>query len=72
MRYEVEVKLGADFLRVEGHIIYAGLKQRPEGGRANIELINKLARHFKVPPSHIKIVSGFKSRRKIIEIVGIK
>ena len=72
MRYEVEVKLGEDFVRVEGHIIYVGLKQRPEGGRANIELINKLARYFKVPPSHIKIVPGLKSRRKTIEIVGIK
>lgn len=58
MRYDVEVKLGEDFVKVEGNTIFVGLKERPEGGRANIELINKLAKHFKVQPSQIRIVSG--------------
>ncbi|MEM4643846.1 MAG: DUF167 domain-containing protein [Candidatus Methanomethylicaceae archaeon] len=58
MRYDVEVKFREDFVKVEGNTIFVGLKERPEGGRANIELINKLAKHFKVQPSQIRIVSG--------------
>lgn len=69
MRYDVEVKFREDFVKVEGNTIFVGLKERPEGGRANIELINKLAKHFKVQPSQIRIVSGFKSRKKVVEIL---
>jgi len=68
MRYEVEVKFHKDFLRIEGNRIIVGLTSKPEKGKANLELIRKLAKHFKVPPSHVRIVAGLKSRRKIVEI----
>jgi len=35
--------------------------------KANLELIKKLAKHFKVSSSQIRIVSGLKSKRKIVE-----
>ena len=68
MRYEVEVKFHKDFLRIEGNRIIVGLTSKPEKGKANLELIKKLAKHFKVSPSQIRIVAGLKSRRKIVEI----
>jgi len=68
MRYEVEVEFHKDFVRVEGNKIVVGLRSRPERGRANDELVKKLAKHFKVPSSSVRIVSGFKSRRKVVEI----
>ncbi|MGC8935821.1 MAG: DUF167 domain-containing protein [Candidatus Methanomethylicaceae archaeon] len=68
MRFEVEVKFREDFLKVEGDKIFVGLKQRPEGGKANIELIKKLAKHFMVAPSQVQIVSGMRSRKKVIYI----
>ena len=70
MRYEVEVEFHKDFVRVEGNKIVVGLRSRPERGRANDELVKKLAKHFKVPSSSVRIVSGFKSRRKVVEIEG--
>lgn len=40
----------------------------PEGGEANAELINFLAKKLRLTKSQIKIVSGHTSRIKIIEI----
>ena len=68
MKYEVEVKFHKNFIKVEGNKIFVGLTSKPEKGKANLELIKKLAKHFKVPSSHVRIVSGLKSKRKIVEI----
>ncbi len=68
MKYEVEVKFHKNFIKVEGNKIFVGLTSKPEKGKANLELIKKLAKHFKVPSSHVRIVSGLKSRRKIVEV----
>ena len=48
-----------------------GLTSAPEKGKANLELIRKLAKHFKVSSSQVKIVAGLKSRDKVVEIVGV-
>ena len=68
MRYEVTVEFHKDFVKVEGKRVLVGLTSKPVKGKANAELIKKLAKHFKVPPSHIKFVSGLKSRDKIVEV----
>ena len=69
VRYEVEAIFHRDFLKIEADRIIVGLTSKPEKGKANLELIKKLAKHFKVSSSQIKIVSGLKSRRKIVEII---
>ena len=68
MRYEVEVEFRNDFVRVEGNRILVGLRSRPVKGKANLELIKKLAKYFKVSSSQVRIISGSKSRRKTVEI----
>jgi len=40
----------------------------PTEGKANERVVELLAKHFKVPKSSITLVSGFKSKKKIIEI----
>jgi len=69
MRYEVEVVFRKDFLLVKANKIIVGLTSKPEKGKANLELIKKIAKHFKVSSSQIRILSGLKSRKKIIEIL---
>jgi len=64
----VIVKLGEDFVRVNGNRILVGLTSKRKRGRANAELIRKLARHFGVPSSKVKILAGSKSKHKIVEI----
>ncbi|MFH1327705.1 MAG: DUF167 domain-containing protein [Candidatus Bathyarchaeota archaeon] len=68
MKYEVEVKFHRDFVKVDGDRLFVGLTSKPEKGKANVELIKKLAKHFNVSSSHVKIIVGLKSRRKIVEI----
>jgi len=68
MEFEVEVKFHGDFVKVEGNRIIVGLTSKPEKGKANLELVKKLAKHFRVSSSKVKIISGLKSRRKIVEI----
>ena len=69
MRYNVAVKFNMDGIEVDDDTITVGIKSKPERGRANMELIDKLARHFGIPRTNVKIVAGFTSRKKIVEII---
>ena len=44
------------------------VKEPPIKGLANISIIATLSDYFKVPARNIRIVSGYRSRNKIIEI----
>ena len=68
MKYSVTIKLRQDFVKVEGKEITVGVKAQPERGRANEEMTKKIAKHFGVSRTHVRIVSGATSRRKIVEI----
>jgi len=68
MRYHVRVKLNKSMIEVDENRITVGVQARPEKGKANQELIKKIAKHFKVPLSWVRIVSGVASRNKIVEI----
>ena len=67
--YEIKVEFRKDIFKVEGNRIVVGLTSKPEKGKANMELIKKLAKYFNVTPAQVKIVSGLKSRRKMIDII---
>lgn len=71
MRYEVEVQFHKNFVRVDGNRIFVGVTSKPEKGKANLELVKKLAAYFNVSSSQVRIVSGLRSRRKIVEIAGV-
>jgi len=44
------------------------VKEPPVQGRANIAIIKAVAEYFDVAPSRVKIVSGWTSRQKTLEI----
>jgi uncharacterized protein len=44
------------------------VKAPPKEGKANEEVIESLARHFGVSKSRIIIVSGLRSKQKIVDI----
>lgn len=67
MRHSVQIKLNKDFVKEENGKIIVGVKAKPEKGKANQELLKKLAKHFKVPASTVKIVTGRTSRNKVVE-----
>ncbi len=55
------VKLGGDKYKVK-------VDAKPEGGRANLRLIEILAEHFSVPKSSVRILRGTSGRDKVVGI----
>lgn len=45
------------------------VKELPVQGRANAAIVRALAEYFKVAPSRVRIISGYTSRLKVVEIV---
>ena len=69
MLYLVSVKFGSDGrVIVNGNEITISISSEPKRGRANAEVVKKLALHFEVEPSSIRIVRGMAARKKLIEI----
>jgi uncharacterized protein (TIGR00251 family) len=70
MKIQVKVKPGSktEELSREGDSFIVKVKEPPKEGRANQAVIKLLAQHFGVPQSQVRIISGFKSRNKIIEV----
>ena len=56
-------------IEVIGDEIAVSIKSPPERGRANRELVKKLADHFGVPESRVRIISGMASRKKLVDVV---
>lgn len=69
MKYAVQVKFRKDFVEVKGNTIVVGVVARPEKGKANEELIKKIAGHFGVSQNRVALISGARSKRKIVEIL---
>lgn len=71
MKIQVKVKANSkiqEFSQESGHFI-AKVKEPPKAGRANQAVIELLAEHFEVHKSQVRILSGFKSKNKIIEVI---
>ena len=68
MKYEVRVSRGTAKIEKEGNILKVHTKQHMIANRANIDVIRQLAKYFSVDPATIRIISGARSRRKVIEI----
>ena len=44
------------------------VKEPPARGRANAAIVKALAEHLNVPPSQVRMISGFSSRQKVFEV----
>ena len=53
----------------EGDSYVVRVKEPPVEGRANRAVLRLLASHLGVPESRLRIVSGFSSRNKVIEVI---
>jgi len=69
MLYKVYVEFNRDNIIINEDQISIGIKSKPVKGKANKEIIKKLALHFVVSPSQVIIRSGKKSRHKIVEVL---
>lgn len=74
MKITVDVRTGSSRAYVEkiGESLYkAYLHSVPEGGKANEELIKAVSGHFGVSKREVEIISGLRSKRKIVNIISI-
>jgi uncharacterized protein (TIGR00251 family) len=70
VRYLIHVRFSPDGrLEVSGNEISISISSEPERGRANRELVKKLAAHFGTSEDRIRIVSGLTSRKKIVDVL---
>ena len=70
MKIQVKVKPGSktEELSQEGNSFIIKVKEPPKEGKANQAVIKVLAEHFGVPQSQVSILSGFRSKNKVVEI----
>ncbi len=72
MRINVKARPGAKEEKVEklsDTEFVVSVKEPPVEGKANRAIINALAVYFGIASARIKIVSGYTSRQKVIEII---
>jgi hypothetical protein len=55
--------------KIDENHFKVSVKEPPVGGKANLAVVENLARYFKISKAKIRIVSGQTSRNKIIEIL---
>jgi len=55
--------------RIDNDNFIVSVREKPEKGKANDAIRNALAVYFKVASARVKIVSGYSSRNKIVEII---
>ncbi|BDQ00422.1 DUF167 domain-containing protein [Aquiluna sp. KACHI24] len=73
MRISVRVKPGSksgDRVVANDPYLDVFLKEKPIDGKANEALVRLLREHFGTAPDGVRIISGFGSRIKIVEIGG--
>ena len=71
MKYQVTVKPGSSqekIIETATGELTVYLRAKPHDGEANDALIKLLSKHFKVAKTTIRIISGQKSRQKIVEL----
>jgi len=70
MKYNVKVMPHSmrEEVSKQGDTYIVRVKAAAQDGKANEAVMELLAKHFKVPKSNIKIVTGMTSHNKIIEI----
>ncbi|TRZ80631.1 MAG: DUF167 domain-containing protein [Nitrosopumilales archaeon] len=68
MLYKVSVSFHKNHIKIIGDHIEVGIMAKPVKGEANLEIITKIAKHFDIPKSNVRIAAGEKSRDKIVEV----
>jgi len=71
MKIQVKVKPNSRTEEVsrKGDSFIVKVKEPPKEGKANQAVIKLLAQHFGISQSQVRILSGFRSRNKVIDVV---
>jgi len=67
--FNVKVHKGNNQMIIKDNTIDIFTNKRFINNEANLDVIKQLSRYYKVDQSKIRIVSGLKKHRKVIEII---
>lgn len=70
MLYRVSVSFHRDYIKITGDQIEIGIMEEPVKGKANVTIMKKIAEHFGISKSQVRIIRGAKSKDKIIEVMS--
>ena len=72
MRLLIKVKANSktEGITQEGNVFIVRVSEPPREGKANQAVIKLLAQQFGISKSKIKIINGFKSRNKLVELLA--
>ena len=68
MIIRIRVIFGSGDPRLDGETLIIHTTEKPEKGMANRDIVNQVARFYGVSSTSVVIRSGFKSRRKVVEL----
>lgn len=68
---QVQPKASRNRIVAQGGAVKVYVTAAPEKGRANKAVIEMIARHFGVPKGAVSIVSGERSRTKLLAVEGL-
>ena len=69
MLYRVSVSFHKDYVKIMDDHIEIGIMAKPVKGEANLEIIKKIAKHFGISKSSVRIMAGEKSRDKVVKVI---
>jgi uncharacterized protein (TIGR00251 family) len=70
IRVRVKPNSRTEELDQEGDSFIIKVKEPPREGKANQAIIKLLARYFSVSQNQVRILSGFRSKNKVVEVLA--
>ncbi len=58
--------------KMDGDVYVVRVKEPPIEGKANRAVLKLLAKHFGVPESRLRIVTGLSSKNKVVEVKPVE
>ncbi len=68
MKFTVSVRSGKSAVQYDGNRIIISTEEKFRNNMANRDILRQVSDFFEIPESDIRILSGFTSRKKLIEI----
>lgn len=72
MKVEVKVVIGSGKPEFKDGILIIHTTEKLEKGLANRDIIQQVAKYYKVPSTEVRITNGLRSRKKVLEITRLE
>ena len=71
MIQKITVRRGNDPIQEKEGVLIVSTTEKRERNKANIDIIRQLSKHYSIPQSSIRLISGATSSKKVVEILEV-